>query len=217
MISIIHRVYKLIIDNVKNKLIDLFENKIFDINTHITLLTILKTNMVYENALTMEIKFQLEEEIGENEYFIYNINKILSSDEFNKLFNETKLFNLTLKIIETNNTFDIVYDPNFILPNNINIPNELFEEYIDVYNLFNNLFIVNHKKYYSVNEKLRISLALNGKIYNRPDREYYIVMESSEIYNIHVYKLNSNNKREKQLFIMWIDIINNNIMPLIFK
>lgn len=228
MLSIIEKVYRLVIDDVKNELINLFENGIFNINIAINLVTILKTTMIYENSSTLEIKFKNEEEEGEEEeeggeedegeeYFIYNIKRIFDSLEFKELFNKNKVFDLQLKIIENDNTFDIVYDQCIIIPLPYinNMPNELIDEYIETYNLFSNLFLTNHKRALELNDKLKISLSLNGKIYNRPDREYYIVIESSNIYNVHVYKLDINSKREKQLFILWVDKINGIIRPLI--
>jgi len=43
-------------------------------------------------------------------------------------------------------------------------------------------------------------------IYNRPDREYFIVMNDNYNFNIQVYKLLPNNKRDTMLFGMLMNI-----------
>lgn len=204
---------ELIIDNAKNKLIELFETKKFNFNILHILLQIPKCALIYEDPLTMKISLTVDDICEEQ--IIHSVKRIIDTVEFYEFFStKNELFNLKLSLYENNDTFDIQYDPTNILKllNTVNISTELFQEYIETHYLFTNIFIDNNQKNYFVNNgKPKLLLSLNGKIYNRPDREYYIVIESPEIYNIQVYKLNSNNKREIMLFGIWVDI-NNSII-----
>jgi hypothetical protein len=51
-----------------------------------------------------------------------------------------------------------------------------------------------------------LKFTLPGRIYNRPDREYLIVMNNNYNFNIQVFKINSKNEKEKMLFGMWMNV-----------
>jgi hypothetical protein len=53
----------------------------------------------------------------------------------------------------------------------------------------------------------RIAISINGSINQKPDREYYVVFESSTDYMIQVYKINPETKRrEGMLFTVFVKL-----------
>lgn len=199
--SIIERVYPFICSKIKSSLDNLFESREFNIHEAQTI-CIIKDLYIYEDVDTFELFF--EDLNDDNEYIVYNIQSII-----NKLKFKESYYNLNIvSTIRDDNCIEFVYEPDLIyIENKKKISNEIFQEYLETYNLFKNIRILNHNSNSNYNQlSHRLSFSFNGHIYNRPDREYYIVMNNNYNFNIQVYKINYKNKREKMLFGMWMNV-----------
>lgn len=196
-----------IFEKIKQNLDNLFKEQKFKVYEKQTIY-IINSKYIYQDINDIyNIIFEEDNIDTEKEYIVFDINKIINRKEFNELYSKkNNLYNLHITLIyqDLEGCIRFLYEPDkaYIL-NKINI--ELFEEYLQVYYLFNKIRIFNHTHNYNENEK-KISFSLNGMIYNRPDREYFIVMNDNYNFNIQVYKLLPNNKRDIMLFGIWMNI-----------
>ena len=196
--SIIKRVHSLICSKVKNGLDNLFEDGKFNIHKN-QIVYILKDSYVYEDTNTCDLFFEQDLK-SDGEYIVYNIQSVIKNIEFKESYYNLDIISLRN---DHNKYIDFVYKPSIVYIENKNKLNyEIFQEYLETYNLFKNTRIFNHNNNYNH----RLSFSLNGRLYNRPDREYYIVMNDNYNFNIQVYKMNINNKREKMMFGIWMNV-----------
>jgi len=198
--SIVNKFCDLIILKVKNSLDKLFINNQFVIYEKRTILSI-NNGYVYEDPNTYLLF--LEDDIikKDEEYLVYTIHSIVSKIEFSELFNlKNKPHGLNILFDFNDEVVDFIYNPDISLDGEL--PKKLFKEYIEVYCLFSHIRIHNHNNYFPN----RLSFSIPGRIYNRPDREYYIVMNNNYNFNIQVYKLNFENRREEFILGIWMNI-----------
>ena len=124
---------------------------------------------------------------------------IVKNIEFKESYYDLDIISLK----RDNKYIDFIYKPSPIYIENVDkLNNRILQEYLETYNLFKNIRICNHNNNYNH----RLSFSINGRLYNRPDREYYIVMNDNYNFNIQVYKLDPKNKREKMLFGIWMNV-----------
>ena len=185
--SIIKRVHSIICSKVKDGLDNLFKDRRFNIHENKTVYTF-KETFIYEDIDT-----------SDGEYIVYNIQSVIKNIEFKESYYDLDIISLK----RDNKYIDFIYKPSPIYIENVDkLNNRILQEYLETYNLFKNIRICNHNNNYNH----RLSFSINGRLYNRPDREYYIVMNDNYNFNIQVYKLDPKNKREKMLFGIWMNV-----------
>lgn len=138
--------------------------------------------------------------IYENEnWFSYKISSLVLSQKY------ILAYGLYLEILYDETTITIIYDPELSFRNfENNMTQDILNEYIQIYILFSNINFIHHCHNYHL-AKPKISISIDGIIYNRPDREYYIVFEKAKYYTVQLYKIDSDKKREKMILGVWID------------
>lgn len=194
--SIIKKVHSFVCSKIKKNLDNLFEYRKFNIHDKQTVYTI-KDKYIFEDIDTCELFFE-QDLNNNNEYIIYNIRSIINKLEFKELY-----YNLHIIKSININSVDFLYKPDVVyIENQHKLNIEIFQEYFETYNLFKNIRIFNHNNNYDH----RLSFSLNGHLYNRPDREYYIVLNNNYNFNIQVYKLDQEHKRERMLFGILMNI-----------
>jgi hypothetical protein len=203
--SIIKKSHSLICSKIKSSLDNLFKDRKFNIHEAKIVYTMKDSSYIYEDIDTSEL-FCEKDLNDDNEYIVYNIRLIINKLQFTELY-----YNLNIVLlIRDDNCIEFIYEPGVVyIENKDRLNNEIFQEYLETYNLFKNIRILNHNSCSSNYNQLshRLSFSLNGHLYNRPDREYYIVMNNNYDFNIQVYKINHNkNRREKMLFGMWMNV-----------
>jgi hypothetical protein len=195
--SIIKKIHSLICSKVKNGLDNLFEDKRFNIHENQIVYTF-KESYMYEDAYTSELFFEQDLK-SDCEYIVYNIQSVIKNIEFKESYYDLDIIHSRCD----NKYIDFIYKPSPIYIENVNKLNDrILQEYLETYNLFKNIRICNHNNNYNH----RLSFSINGRLYNRPDREYYIVMNDNYNFNIQVYKLDPKNKREKMIFGIWMNV-----------
>lgn len=203
-----------IITSTKNKLNNLFSTNTFDLNNRTLLLSIPYNTIIYEQPDTKKIYIG-EPDDSSDEYIVYTINRIDTLIDISANLEKTKedLYNLVIVFELNNQNYEIVYDPNKTIPSILksfktnNLPMELMQEYINVAHRFSGMSFHNHANIMALlYEVPKLTLSINGSIFNRPDLEYYIVFgEGYNRYTVQVYKLKSNGRRDEMLFGVWID------------
>lgn len=209
-------VYKFFIDyiisNTRNKLNNLFSTNNFDLNNRIVLLSIPYNTLIYEHADTKKIF--IDEPINQDdEYIVYTIDDINKKYNISTKLRESKnnLYNLVIVCEKTITKYEIVYDPDKTIPsilssfNMNNLPLEILEEYVNVSHRFSSLSFHNHRTT-TLSEIPKLTLSMNGSLFNRPDLEYYVVFgEGYQTYTVQVYTLRPNGRRNEMLFGVWIN------------
>lgn len=204
-----------IINNIKNKLNTLFSSNNFDISNKTTIVSISSDALIYEQPDTRE--YILDGQANpEEEYFVYTTSDILINETAYSILENAKseLYQL-LFIIYRNvckNTIDIIYDPEKTIPSILesfkmwNLPENILQEYINVAHRFSGMSFHNHSASRILHDIPKLTLSINGQLFNRPDIEYYVVFgEGYETYTVQVYTLLSTGRRDEMLFGVWIN------------
>ncbi len=199
--------------NIKNNLNTLFSTNKFSLHQKTIVLSIPYNTFIYEQPDTKKIIIS-NDNIQDDEYFVYTIDDILKKIDINTKLKESKaeLYNLIFIFQKNINTFDILYDPDKTIPSiqesfgMYNLPDDIMEEYIKVGHRFSHMSFHNHSTTTILHEIPKLTLSISGKLFNRPDLEYYVVFgEGYQKYTVQVYSLNPNGRRNEMLFGIWID------------
>ncbi len=191
----------------KEKLDYLFLVNQFNICTYTTILTIPYDLLVYEQPDTNVCSLTT---IENDEYLVYRSSDILSHKHAKNV--SIHHYQLVLVITENNKTYNMDYDPNKTIPSILesfkvnNLPENILQEYIFTCHHFSNMIFHNHSNSRMLYDIPKLTLAINGIIFNRPNIEYYVVFgENYETYTVQVYTLLPTGRRDEMLFGVWIN------------
>lgn len=126
------------------------------------------------------------------------VKDVVHDDKFQAAFDKVNRQTFGLKF---GYKFDDIYVSFWYQPTEDH-PNK---EYLSVCYIFDHLKFINHSLGFE-NLRPRVTISINGRLYNRPDREYYVVFETSERYVVHVYQLGADMKRKHMLFAVGFDM-----------
>ncbi len=206
-----------IFNNIKNNLDTLFSTNEFKLNQKKTILSIPYDTFIYEKPDIIDTNVIIAsnyKNLGDDEYFVYTIEDILKNLDINTKLRESKadLYNLIFVFQKNIITYDILYDPDITIPSIMesfkmyNLPDDIMEEYIIVGHRFSHMSFHNHTTTMTLHEIPKLTLSISGKLFNKPDIEYYVVFgEGYKRYTVQVYKLLPSGKRSEMLFGVWID------------
>lgn len=208
-----------IINNLKNKLNTLFSSNNFDITNKTTFVSIPSDALIYEQPDTCKYILGWQathEELCNDEYFVYKASDILINETAYSIFENAKseLYQLVFTVYRNicENTIDIIYDPDKTIPSISesfmmrNLSKTILQEYINVAHRFSGMSFQNHSSSRILHDIPKLTLSINGQLFNRPDIEYYVVFgEGYETYTVQVYTLLSTGRRDEMLFGVWIN------------
>lgn len=205
--SIINDIYThYLLVKINEKLKYYIENNIFDNRYELKILTLEKKDYIYQHN-NFWYEYTKNEYInGFDELILYNIDTVINLFQ---LYQEEKinLYGVDITIVEKDLYYNFIYKPNTIanIQNIKYVPDDIRDEYIETYNIFKNIDIFNNNihSYLPIN-KAKVTFSINGLIFNKPNREYFVVMNDNNNYNIQVYELNMNKKRKTSILGIFI-------------
>lgn len=171
---------------------------------------------VYEDAESYEVNLG-NDCSKDKEYYVYRLRTLVETYDLNQLIlqKSDETYQLKLRFVSNpiTNRLELIYDPKQTIATvsasfrELHLPEHLCKEYLEVAHRFCNMRFHNHDtcgRYLQGIPKL--TLSINGCVFNRPDREYYIVFgEGYDTYTVQVFKLSSDSKRESMLYGFWVN------------
>jgi hypothetical protein len=181
-----------LLHTIRTTLTSLFEERLFDIDKPCTLLQY-RLDYVWPMEKSSNVKMR----------------DIVNNSEFVNIFNQKiqkHMFGLTIYMQVTEPFVSFFYQPAHNHPST---------EYLSVCQLFDHLRFYNHSMSFDT-IKPCVSISIDGRLYHRPDREYYVVFETSTKYIVHVYEIGPNMKRNKMMFVVCFDTKERTVSEPIF-
>jgi hypothetical protein len=207
--TLAERVADVIIARVHAHFNVLLANKQFKIDEGVVVFEKPLSEYVYEDPDNNRI--YLEEMHGIDELLCHKLSMLCVKQKLMELVRSrlTSIHGIFLDACmdHENDVLKVFYDPHLLFSSEKNtIPKDILEEYIDVFNMFQDVAFYNHSNsYIGVSNRPRWSISFKGYMVSKPHREYYIVFETEKYYTVQVYDLHETGKRKKMLFGVWID------------
>lgn len=173
-------------------------------------------HLVYEDPYTHKVYLDLNEQKGE-EYFVYALSTIFKKFDLNTIimgrYDETYQLKLKLVFNTTTEKFELTYDPTSTMDSVMHVFKDLalkehmLKEFLETTHHFSNMKFHNHNTGGRFMQGIpKLTLSISGCIFNRPNREYYIVFgEGYDTYTVQVYKLKADTRRECMLYGFWVN------------
>jgi hypothetical protein len=194
--------------DIARSLHEMFVKQEFNTSKSYDLIKIdLVSSIVYESTDTEDMTWRIQSD--DVEYIVHPCKRFCVHKEFQKHLKNalrSSSFGLLLCIQQDPTLLTIMYDPAEAFKHDASIPKFIFDEYVMLYYMFQDIHFYNHcSSYFMTSDRPKISISFRGHMINKPNIEYYVVFETPTYYTVQVFSINSQNRRDTMLFGVWID------------
>jgi len=183
---------------IERRIKDMMASNVFDVNKQVTLYEFPAHTQLFEDMENGSVLFNCESHPQYTEcteYIVYHVtNQLYKGYQFNVF---------EMKVVLKNHA--LIYEPSYI--NRIFPTHPLLQdvetEYQETVRKFSSIDVKNH----TTNSHVKVTMSLQGMLFGKPDREYYLYFYDNFEYTIQVFKIDKNNKRLDMLFGFWIYVV----------